>query len=417
VLSCTTIFLVLSIVETAYRNFFRERRPHFQKTDNTWSYEPHKVLGVQINKTGVLSDTKFTRSGSTIYHASYTLTTDSIGSYSFNHRIGFQNPSAPSPKVVFLGCSFTFGQGVNDSETLPYRVGALCNSSTLNLGSIGYGLHQVYKIFLDEFAYANNNGRLFVYTMIPDHVLRASGLYDWSPGPSFQLAGDSLIYSGSLPSINYQAAYYCSLFGCFTFIQDMIINIQDKQRAKRVSPQEYEKAFMMIRKMDQYSKMSGGHFLVLFWDNISEEGDPNRYYRQILQDKLDSLGKSGIDIIKASDIFHINDPKYYIPNDGHPDAMAYDTVAKYLVKCRNLSYASIVNYPRENGWGIAGREHNILGWPKFTPTGNAKNIYDSYVFDDFIECFEHSEARSFARRLLCISGPIQDVDGQQSISY
>jgi hypothetical protein len=336
VLSCTTIFLVLSIVETAYRNFFRERMPHFQKTDNTWAYEPHKVLGVQINKTGVLSDAKFTRSGSAIYHARYTMVTDSIGSYTFNHRIGFQNPSAPSPKVVFLGCSFTFGQGVNDSETLPYRVGALCNSSTLNLGSIGLGLHQVYKIFLDKFANTNNDGRLFVYTMIPDHVLRASGLYDWSPGPSFQLVGDSLVYTGSLPLASNKIAYYSSFFGCFSFIQDMIINIQNQQRAKRISPEEYEKAYLMIRKMDQYSRMTGGHFLVLFWDNISGEGDPNRYYRQILQDKLDSLGKEGIDIVRVSDILDISDPKYYIPIDGHPNAMAYDTVAKYLLRYRNL---------------------------------------------------------------------------------
>jgi hypothetical protein len=337
VLSCTTIFLVLSIVEMAYRNYFKERMPHFQKTDNTWSYESHKVLGVQINETGVLSDTKFTPSGSTIYHAGYTMITDSIGSYSFNHRIGFQNPSAQGPKVVFLGCSFTFGQGVNDSETLPYRVGALSNSSTLNLGGIGYGIHQVYKIFLDKFANTNNDGRLFVYTMIPDHVLRASGLYDWSPGPSFQLAGDSLLYAGSLPIVNYKMAYYSSFFGCFTFIQDMIINIQNKQRAKKVSAEEYQMAYLMIRKMDQYSKMTGGHFLVLFWDNISEEGDPNRYYRQILQDKLERLSEEGIDIIKTSDILDINDPKYYIPNDGHPNAMAYDTVAKYLVRCRDLS--------------------------------------------------------------------------------
>src|SRR5580658_4428404 len=71
-LLCTTIFLVSSIVEIAYRNFFRERRPYFQKNGNTWSFKPHPVLGFQIDKTGVLSDTEMTTSGKLIYHADYT---------------------------------------------------------------------------------------------------------------------------------------------------------------------------------------------------------------------------------------------------------------------------------------------------------------------------------------------------------
>jgi hypothetical protein len=330
----TTIFLVLSIVEIAYRNFFRESRPYFQKNGNAWSFKPHPVLGFQIDRTGVLSDTELTTSGRMIYHADYTIYPGSIESYSFNDRRGFLNASSIRsmvPKIVFLGCSFTFGQGVNDTETLPYRVGALYNTTTLNFGGIGYGIHHVYKIFMDEYANASNYGTFFVYTMLPDHVLRASGLYPWSPGPSFKLAGDSLVYEGSLPPVNYSVASYASLFGTFTFIKDMVINIQNKRRAKHVSPVEYEKAYWMMRKMDQYSRVSGGHFLVLFWDNISEKGDPNRYYRELLNDKLERLRKEGVDVINVADILDIKDPKYYIPIDGHPNAMAYDTVAKYLV--------------------------------------------------------------------------------------
>ena len=83
--------------------------------------------------------------------------------------------------------------------------------------------------------------------------------------------------------------------------------------------------------------MTGGHFRVLFWDNISEEGDPNRYYRQTLADKLDSLRKEGINIISVSDILNTKDPRYYLPIDGHPNTKAYDSVARYLVRPQNLS--------------------------------------------------------------------------------
>ncbi len=332
----TTVFLILSIVEIAYRNLYKGRNSNIQKTGKTSFFGPHPVLGVQIDTTGVLGDTELTHSGSEIYHAQYTIVADSIGSYRFTHRVGFLNSGDTGAEIVFLGCSFTFGQGVGDTETLPYRVGASQHISTLNLGGIGYGIHHVYKIFLDKYATANNAGRLFIYTLIPDHVLRASGLYGWSPGPSFRLAGNSLVYDGSLPVDRYQFAWYASLFGAFSFIKDMVVNIQNRERAKRVSPQEYEKAAVMIRKMDQYSRMSGGRFVVLFWDNISEDGDPNRYYRQILADKLQRLVNDGVDIINVSDILNTKDPKYYIPIDGHPDARTNDTVAKYLVKHLNL---------------------------------------------------------------------------------
>jgi hypothetical protein len=338
-LFCTSLFLFLSIVETAYRNFFRGPRVYFEKGDTTLFFQPHRLLGSEIGKTGVFTSTKLTSSGNTIYHANYTIVADSnINSFSFNHRAGYLNSNSPDPKIIFLGCSFTFGEGVDDYETLPYKIGSLQNISTLNLGGIGYGIHHTYEIFLDKYANKNNTNRIFIYTMIPDHVLRASGLYDWSAGPSFNRIGDSLVNGGSLPVLNHKAAYYLSFFGCYSFIKNIVLNIEEKESAKMVSAEEYQKAYLMIRKMSQYSKAGGGHFILLFWDNIYEAGDPNAYYRQILEDKIERLTKDSIDIIRVSDILDTRDPKYYIPNDGHPNAIGYDIVAKYLTKYLNSSH-------------------------------------------------------------------------------
>ncbi|MHA4811558.1 hypothetical protein ACX0G9_25910 [Flavitalea flava] len=337
ILICTSLFFFLSIIETAYRNFFKTRQDYYEKVDNAVFFEPHSVLGYQISKTGVLSSSKLSYNGNSIYHANYTIIADSnINSFSFNHRAGYLNPGSPIPKVIFLGCSLTFGQGVNDHETLPDKLGALQGISTLNLGGVGYGLHHVYELFLDKYAKKNNENKIFIYTMIPDHVLRASGLYDWSPGPSFKLVGDSLVYGGSLPFVNNDIAYYSSFFGCYSFIKDKVTNIEEKRRAKKVSTEEYQKAYLMIRKMSQYSKETGGTFLLLFWDNISQEGDPNRYYRPILEDKITRLRKDSVHIIRVSGILDIKDPLYYILNDGHPNAKAYDTVARYLAKHLNF---------------------------------------------------------------------------------
>lgn len=333
VLVCTSSFLFLSIVETAYRNFLKPRQAFFEKGANRLVFQPDRLLGTQIAETGVFNSIKVTFAGDTVYNVRYTIVADSDkNSPGFSHRAGYRDPGSPIPKIIFLGCSFTFGQGVNDSETLAYRSGALLGVSTLNLGGIGFGIHHVYKLFLDKYAHQDNKNRLFVYTMIPDHVLRASGIYTWSAGPSFKLAGDSLVDNGMLPVPDDKLAYYSSLFGCFSFIKDGVVNIEEKRRAKRVSAEEYQKAYEMIRKMSRDAKRTGGRFILLFWDNLSPAGDPNLYYRPQLEDKLERLRNDSIDIIRVSDIFATGDPGYYIPKDGHPAAAAYDAVAKYLAK-------------------------------------------------------------------------------------
>ncbi len=333
VLLFTSLFFFSTIIELVYRHFWGERKAHFVIRENTFLPRRDSLLGIQPGKAGVFNSTELTYSGDTIYAADYTIISDSnVNSFSFNHRIGYLNAASPIPQFIFLGCSFAFGQGVGDSATLCYKLGALQNTSTLNLGGVCYGIHHVYEIFMDKYVNKNNKGKTFIYTMIPDHVLRASGLYEWSPGPLFKLADDSLVYSGSLPVATNSVAYYSSLFGCYSFVRDMVSNIEESERAKKVPASEYQKAYLMIRKMSRVSKETGGNFLLLFWDKYAHARDPNLYYRQVLEDKLDRLRKDSVDIVRVSDIFGINDPQYYIPVDGHPTAAAYDTVAKYLTK-------------------------------------------------------------------------------------
>ena len=50
--------------------------------------------------------------------------------------------------VLFFGCSYTFGEGVNDAETLPYRTGVLAEGRLrmINFGLHGYGPHQMLAV-------------------------------------------------------------------------------------------------------------------------------------------------------------------------------------------------------------------------------------------------------------------------------
>ena len=75
------------------------------------------------------------QSGASIYKAEYTIDSNLLR----------ETLSAETgPTIAFFGDSFTFGEGVNDAETLPQAFADLLGrrERVLNLGFSGYGPHQ-----------------------------------------------------------------------------------------------------------------------------------------------------------------------------------------------------------------------------------------------------------------------------------
>ena len=99
-----------------------------------------------------------------------------------------RTPSAENSEatetVVFLGCSFTYGEGVEDDETLPAQVAArVPRAKVLNFGYSGYGPHQMLANLesgrVEELC--PNPPRRMIFQMIPDHVRRIRGWVDFQP--------------------------------------------------------------------------------------------------------------------------------------------------------------------------------------------------------------------------------------------
>jgi len=76
------------------------------------------------------------------------------------------------PRLVFIGCSITFGEGVSYEDSYPAVIGRLLDNQyeIINLGVQGYGADQAY---LRLKQYVNDlRPSIVVYTFIPDHLLR-----------------------------------------------------------------------------------------------------------------------------------------------------------------------------------------------------------------------------------------------------
>ncbi|MDR0232833.1 MAG: hypothetical protein LBI82_12035, partial [Dysgonamonadaceae bacterium] len=100
------------------------------------------------------------------------------------------NQSHPGNHAVFLGCSFTFGDGLMYSSTFPYLFEELNpDYKSYNYGVPGFGPHQIALLFddrvntINEEAIPEKKG-FALYTYIDDHLNRVYGgsIYlRWAP--------------------------------------------------------------------------------------------------------------------------------------------------------------------------------------------------------------------------------------------
>ena len=151
---------------------------YFQ-SDNLLGYVPAKGVTVTARKY---------HGSVRLYDAVYTIGADGL-------RIPPISGVEPRGCVLFFGDSVTFGEGVNDTETMPYQAGLKTGGRfrVHNFGFHGYGPHQMLA--------ALEGGRVagiircvpthVIYQAIVPHVQRVSGLTTWDRhGPRYMPSAD-----------------------------------------------------------------------------------------------------------------------------------------------------------------------------------------------------------------------------------
>ncbi|QEC41979.1 hypothetical protein [Pseudobacter ginsenosidimutans] len=289
--------------------------------------------GYTINKTGSSYFVKMNRDD-TLFASTYSIISDSTQSYTdLVHRVGFQNPDT-AREIVFLGCSVTFGVGLDDSASLAYKTGITTKLNTYNLGVEGYGTHQAYQLFLNKYAGVSNVNRVFVYSFIYDHILRANGIHIWSlSGPFFKVNDDSLVYAGpvhmNVEKHDRKYILYLSGLGTFGFLRQMLSNIATRSRINKLKHEDFDRCFLMIKTMAGIIEKTGGQFVLIDWgDSHWNDHLINDELIAAFKKKLEAL--TNLRIIQVSAVMDLNDARHFIPDDGHPSALANEKLAAEL---------------------------------------------------------------------------------------
>lgn len=150
------------------------------------------ALGWSGNPDRMARSRKYDNEG-TIYDVTY---------HSESHGLRVTPASNDSGAVItFFGCSYTFGEGLSDEETLPNQLAVATGGRyrVLNAALSGYGPHQMLRaIEVERYDSLFRRPSAFVYLAVSWQAQRSAGKNDWvAIGPRYVLDADSVRYAGT----------------------------------------------------------------------------------------------------------------------------------------------------------------------------------------------------------------------------
>ncbi len=269
---------------------------------------------------------RFKGSGDTIYNVNY----------------GFDGGIRDTPGsklegqefTLFLGGSFTFGEGVNDHETLPSAYAQLSEDVMVrNYGFHGYGPHQSLMtleedILQDSSLFTYEEGHVY-YLFIPDHIKRMLGRAPWDTrGPYLYLEEGILKYGGTFKDLHLK---YTRGFRALRLLW-----FNSKIYGKFFWPQLIEKkenldlVIAIIYEMNRIVEARNFNFTVIF------EYQPER--KSLIESIKKTLTSYGVEYIDLKESIPRKEQGLYLKYDPHPSPKFYHLIAKHLLGVNGLNH-------------------------------------------------------------------------------
>lgn len=290
-----------------------------------------KLLGFRGNKEEVIYDVRY-----------------NINQYGNRYTPG---SSLPGKAVLFLGDSFTFGEGIHDHQTFPYYFQKTSGIQAINAGMHGYGPHQVLRILEDNDVFKqrteNQPIAAVVYRIIFDHINRGAGYSPWDPyGPyyDFTESNDEITYKGNffLNRRRSNAEKVQGRLGSFMELSSEpwtaklgsdIKNYNYSSRSNNFEERDVRRFFAMIKKMHQLALNRGVPMYLI----IEDFSDPPACTPLAFSKRLEAeLDKDNIPHILTSQYYDQADCRrgvYHLHRlDGHPTAQFNQLLAKALTE-------------------------------------------------------------------------------------
>jgi len=265
---------------------------------------------------GVHSSTKLTSLDEVIYDVAYT-----IGMDGYRADVDAQKYDA-----YIYGGSFTFGEGLNDNETLTHFLYKNHEIAAKNLGVHGYGLHQALYNLQNGVTSDKPNGVNIILTA-PWHSLRSACKPNYAKGtPRYTLVNNSITLDGVCPGRD----FFSRVLGksnIFKLITLSLVN--DKNTITNDDLQLY---LEIIREIYRVSQDNGAAFVIAYIDAKEERLVGTRWTNESLFNQMKLISDVVVDVTLSEQRESL-DPQFYIHElDQHPSAKANVLRAELIAK-------------------------------------------------------------------------------------
>jgi hypothetical protein len=232
--------------------------------------------------------------------------------------------------ILFFGGSHTFGEGVNDQESMPYRVAERSNGRyhVFNFGFHGYGPHQMLSSLEHRIVDRVLRGVIpivIIYQALPGHARRSAGRSKWDKhGPRYTLTETGeVIFSGTFNKFTEELSPYRIWF--YWQVKKSSIGRRLLAWERKTNREDVDLMVGIVAKTQDYitHNWPDAEFHVLLWNNDS-------WISHALED---GFRHRGVSVHRLSSVFPgLRRLEYRIPIDNHPNARAHDMIATYVVK-------------------------------------------------------------------------------------
>ena len=260
-------------------------------------------------------------------------------------RVPLPENESASIHAIFAGCSYTWGEGLKDEETLPwfFQTNAK-NVQAYNLGFPGGGVNTLlrYTELFDLKNITNKKNGFFIYTFMSNHFDRFFARYNflsWAMKdmPYYEIEGKRPVYKGKIKG---HSAYKKFHTARKAGLEHTLLRTQ---KTEEWSEREISDFTLAVKELERryHDKFPQGQFVFIFHPDGGFGGDIRVAFKQQL-DKLKikyyDFDQTFYDFLKESNLTQMD---MKIPDDGHPNQRMNKYLARILLETLKRDYQNL----------------------------------------------------------------------------
>ena len=253
---------------------------------------------------GVYTSRKLTSEGDVIYDVVYTIGED-----------GYRNDIQSTDIAAYIyGGSFTFGEGLNDNETLSFYLLNKHGIGSKNVGVHGYGMHQaLYNI--EQGLVSQRENIVNVLLTAPWHALRSSCKPSYAGGtPKYELTEEGIQLNGVCAggSFTQRVLQKSNVFSLVASLFDEVNVITDSDMDLYIE---------IVKRIARHTEDNNSKLVIAYIDATDERLGNTRWSNDSIITELSNFA-TVLDVTLAETREEL-DPRFYIhERDVHPSAIA-----------------------------------------------------------------------------------------------